>query len=92
MALKLMLATALVGGAGWTYARQDAWSRGPFVQAVAALFFAQALVVYGVWGLFVYPAFFSPLRHLPTVPGRHWLLGHGKMILAAKPGAPMRDW
>ncbi|KAM0260482.1 hypothetical protein ACHAQJ_002714 [Trichoderma viride] len=91
MALKLMAAAALVGGAGWTYATQNAWSRAPFIQAAAVLWFAQ-LFLYGIWELFLYPNYFSPLRHLPTAPGAHWLLGHGKQVLAAKPGAPMREW
>ncbi|UKZ79519.1 hypothetical protein TrVFT333_007274 [Trichoderma virens FT-333] len=92
MALKLMLATALVGGAGWTYLQQEAWSRGTFVQAAAVLLLAQVFVVYGIWSQFVYPFWFSPLRHLPTAPNSHWLFGHGKKILAEKPAAPFREW
>ncbi|PNP50101.1 hypothetical protein THARTR1_09090 [Trichoderma harzianum] len=92
MALKLMLATALLGGAGWTYLGQDAWSRASFVQAAAVLLLAQVFVVHGIWSMFVYPFWFSPLRHLPTAPGGHWLLGHGKKILAAKPAVLFREW
>lgn len=92
MALKLMLATAVLGGAGWTYLGQDAWSRASFVQAAAVLLLAQVFVVYGIWSLFVYPFWFSPLRHLPTAPGGHWLLGHGKKILIAKPAVLFREW
>ncbi|RFU76201.1 isotrichodermin c-15 hydroxylase cytochrome p-450 monooxygenase cyp65a1 [Trichoderma arundinaceum] len=91
MAFKLMTAVALVGGAGWTYATQASWSRAPFIQAAAALWFAQ-LVLYSIWELMLYPTLFSSLRHLPTPGGGHWLLGHGRKILAAKPGAPMREW
>ncbi|KAL7789456.1 cytochrome P450 [Trichoderma ceciliae] len=91
MVFKLRTAVAVVGGAGWTYATQDAWSRAPFIQAAAALWLAQ-LLLYSIWELSLYPVFFSPLRHLPTARNSHWLLGHGKEILAAKPGAPMREW
>lgn len=91
MPLRLMTAAALVGGAGWTYATQEAWSRAAFLQAAAVLWFAQ-FALYSVWELFLYPTFFSPLRNLPTPSGSHWLLGHGKKILADKPGAPMREW
>jgi hypothetical protein len=91
MAIRLMAAAALVGGAGWTYATHDAWSRAPFIQAAAALWFAQ-LLLYGIWEVFLYPKYFSPLRHLPTAPDGHWLFGHGKKVLADKPGAPLREW
>ncbi|KAL7960866.1 cytochrome P450 [Trichoderma compactum] len=92
MALKLMLATAVLGGAGWMYLGQDAWSRASFVQAATVLLLTQVFVVYGIWSLFVCPFWFSPLRHLPTAPGGHWLLGHGKKILVAKPAELLREW
>ncbi|QYT02516.1 Cytochrome P450 [Trichoderma simmonsii] len=92
MALKLMLATAVLGGAGWTYLGQDGSSRPSFAQAAAVLLLAQVFVYHGIWSLFVYPFWFSPLRHLPTASGGHWLLGHGKKILAAKPAVLFREW
>ncbi|KAH6608737.1 isotrichodermin c-15 hydroxylase cytochrome p-450 monooxygenase cyp65a1 [Trichoderma cornu-damae] len=91
MALKLMAGVALVGGAAWTYATQDGWSRAASMRAAAVLLFSQ-LLVYGIWAVILYPRFFSPLRHLPTARNGHWLLGHGREILAAKPGVPMREW
>lgn len=91
MALKLLTAVALVGGAGWIYTTQDAWSRGSFIQAAAGLWLVE-LFLYTIYELFLYPKFFSPLRHVPTAPGGHWLLGHGKQVLASKPGAPLREW
>ncbi|KAK1249104.1 hypothetical protein MKX07_002620 [Trichoderma sp. CBMAI-0711] len=91
MSFKLMVVAALAGGAGWTYATQDVWTRASFLQAAAVLLVTQ-MVVYGIYDVFLYPKWFSPLRHLPTAPGSHWLMGHGLKILADKPGAPMREW
>lgn len=91
MALKLLTTAALVGGAGWTYTTQEAWSRGPFIQAAAGIWFLE-LFLYAIYELFLYPAFVSPLRKVPTVQGGHWLMGHGKTITVSKPGAPIREW
>ncbi|KAH8124244.1 hypothetical protein ACSS6W_006962 [Trichoderma asperelloides] len=91
MALKLLTTVALVGGAGWTYTTQEAWSRGSFIKAATGIWLVE-LFLYAIYELFLYPNFFSPLRHVPTAPGGHWLLGHGKQVMAAKPGAPLREW
>lgn len=91
MALKLLTTAALVGGAGWTYTTHEAWSRGPFIKAAAGVWLVE-LFLYAIYKLFLYPKFFSALRNVPTAPGGHWLMGHGKQIMTAKPGALIREW
>ncbi|KAH6898781.1 cytochrome P450 [Thelonectria olida] len=50
------------------------------------------LMAWGVWAVWVYPLFLSPLRHLPEPSGNHWLFGQGKRIIAQPSGMPMREW
>jgi hypothetical protein len=57
----------------------------------AALFTAQ-LLAWGVWRLFIYPHYVSPLRHLPQPSGGHWLFGQGLKIIKEPTGAPANEW
>ncbi|KAL1297814.1 hypothetical protein AAFC00_006343 [Neodothiora populina] len=44
------------------------------------------------WRVVIWPKLFSPLRRLPTPPGAHYFLGHGRIILQKASGEPMREW
>jgi len=44
------------------------------------------------WQCFLYPAFFSPLRHLPGPPWGHWLLGQFGEIVKAEAGILQYEW
>lgn len=48
-------------------------------------------VVYCLYAVLIYPHYVSPLRHLPTVKGGHWLFGHGQRF-AAGTDEPTREW
>ncbi|KAJ6445853.1 cytochrome P450 97B3 [Purpureocillium lavendulum] len=57
-----------------------------YLVRVFAMAWSAQLLAWLLWTTLVYPHFTSPLRHLPTPPGAHWLFGHGPKILAANPG------
>lgn len=40
----------------------------------------------------LYPRFFSPIRHIPTPKGAHWLLGHFPDIFRYPTGNPQLRW
>lgn len=40
----------------------------------------------------LYPRLFSPMRHIPTPKGAHWLLGHFPEIFRGPTGAPHLKW
>ncbi|TWU77868.1 hypothetical protein ED733_004054 [Metarhizium rileyi] len=47
--------------------------------------------VFSAWAVLIYPHYVSPLRHLPTAKGGHWLFGHGRLFeVGAK--EPTREW
>ena len=48
--------------------------------------------LWAIWRVILYPKFFSPLRHLPTVPGGSWWNGQFGRIQAEPTGAPMMEW
>lgn len=56
------------------------------------LFWVATLFVYGLYFTFIYPFYVSPTRHLPTVGGRHWLMGHIPQLFSAAPGESSRTW
>lgn len=58
-----------------------------FVHAVVL-----ALLAWLVWTIFVYPHYVSPLRHLPTPGGNHWLWGHGLKLMREPQGQASREW
>ncbi|KHN95263.1 cytochrome P450 78A3 [Metarhizium album ARSEF 1941] len=46
---------------------------------------------YCAWAVLIYPHHVSPLRHLPTAEGAHWLFGHGPMFSRGT-DEPTREW
>lgn len=57
-----------------------------------SLLFAVETFLWGVYCVLIYPFYVSPLRHLPMPPGRHWLWGHGLIILREPTAAPAMRW
>ncbi|PHH87440.1 hypothetical protein CDD83_8871 [Cordyceps sp. RAO-2017] len=86
-----MAAAALAGSALTAMATDRLRSRKHVAQSFALLWLVQ-VVVWAVWSTFVYPHLLSPLRHLPTPAGAHWLLGHSRKLVGESPGAPLREW
>ena len=60
---------------------------GTFIFLLLTIFIARQL-----WYVTIYPAFLSPLRHLPTAPDGQFILGHTREVLSADSGMPMRKW
>lgn len=81
---------SLAGAALARHAIQDA-SHLLFT-SVSVSIWVNSFVAYILYSIFIYPHYVSPLRHLPTVPGGHWLYGHGRQIDSEHPGMPMRKW
>ncbi|KAI1806612.1 cytochrome P450 [Daldinia bambusicola] len=71
--------------------RQPSWSTSRFFGTFVATWLLQSFFV-GVWNMFLYPNFFSPLRHLPEPKGGSWFNGHFKEIRERPTGIPMREW
>jgi hypothetical protein len=59
--------------------------------AFAATFVIEA-VAWGIWAVFIYPHYVSPLRHVGQAPNSHWLFGHALKILKEPSGIPAREW
>ncbi|CEJ80986.1 hypothetical protein VHEMI01141 [[Torrubiella] hemipterigena] len=78
-------------GAFLTVFVQESSSRVLFWASFASIW-VLLLVFYCVYRVTIYPHYVSPLRHVPTAPGAHWLYGHGREIDAAHLGMPMRQW
>lgn len=57
-----------------------------------ALFWIGSFAVCALYFTFIYPFYVSPSRHLPTVGGRHWLMGHAPELYYAAPGECSRKW
>ena len=70
---------------------QDNWSRLLLLGHFTGLWIA-SLAAWGVWAVWIYPLFVSPLRHLPGPSGNHWFMGQAKKIMAEPSGVPMREW
>ncbi|KAJ5988739.1 hypothetical protein N7481_003949 [Penicillium waksmanii] len=45
-----------------------------------------------VYRLFLYPEFFSPLKHIKTLPSRNWLTGNSNSFLVETPYALIKTW
>ncbi|KAI1470261.1 cytochrome P450 [Daldinia caldariorum] len=71
--------------------RQPALNTSQFFGTFAATWLLQSFFV-GVWNIFLYPNFFSPLRHLPEPKGGSWINGQFKAIRERPTGIPMREW
>ncbi|KIX03780.1 uncharacterized protein Z518_07333 [Rhinocladiella mackenziei CBS 650.93] len=48
--------------------------------------------VYGIYNVFIYPFFVSPLRHLPAVPGGTFFFGQYYALVKEPSGVPTRRW
>ncbi|KAM3086566.1 hypothetical protein ACMFMG_000698 [Clarireedia jacksonii] len=60
---------------------------GTFVQLLLLQFLA-----FAIWRVFLYPHYFSPLRHLPSPKGNSWWNGQFGRIAREPTGAPMLEW
>ncbi|KAF2857711.1 cytochrome P450 78A3 [Piedraia hortae CBS 480.64] len=58
----------------------------------ALLVFTFQISVYLAWLSFIYPRFFSPLRHLPTPPTDGKPFSHTRLILSEPTGVPLAAW
>ena len=91
MASPVLRITAIsAAGCVFLALRLGVYSRGDLAGAFAGLWTA-GLLLYAIWSVFIYPHYVSPLRHLPTAKGGHWLLGHAPMFTSGK-GEPTREW
>ncbi|KAG4436975.1 hypothetical protein IFR05_007545 [Cadophora sp. M221] len=50
------------------------------------------LMIFTIFKLYVYPFYFSPLRHLPEPKGAGWLWAHASQIRKNHNGEPYRRW
>lgn len=67
-------------------------SRNELLKTFAALFLAQYTLL-KIFRIFVQPIFFSPLRHLPTPKGGHFMLGQLlNQYRASRPDALWLEW
>ncbi|KAF3062012.1 Cytochrome P450 72A15 [Daldinia childiae] len=71
--------------------RRPPWSILQFINTFVATWILQSFLV-GIWNIFLYPFYFSPLRHLPGPTGGSWINGHFKDIREKPTGIPMREW
>ncbi|KAL2351287.1 cytochrome P450 [Cryomyces antarcticus] len=58
----------------------------------AVVLFVVQFLSWGLYTVILYPAFLSPLRHLPEPPGASLINGHASRILKEPSGAPFREW
>lgn len=70
---------------------QSQWSKSALLGYFLGLWLV-GFVLWGIWAVWVYPLFVSPLRHLPEPSNNHWLWGQFKKIIAEPSGRPMREW
>ncbi|XWW96138.1 hypothetical protein V2A60_004109 [Cordyceps javanica] len=56
------------------------------------LFWIANVFVCALYFTFIYPFYVSPLRHLPSPGGRHWLMGHMPQLSKSAPGECSRTW
>lgn len=63
-----------------------------FVWAFFGAYLFQA-IIFGIWSIFLYPFYFSPLRNLPQPKtGNTFLLGQFPRINREATGKPAQDW
>src|SRR6266516_3506910 len=82
-------AVVLTGGIA-TYAPE--YSTFQSYTITAFVIFLLEFLIYQLYRSFLYPQFFSPLRHLPEPPGGSFFYGHWKTILREQGGSPHRRW
>ncbi|RDA90700.1 hypothetical protein CP533_4954 [Ophiocordyceps camponoti-saundersi (nom. inval.)] len=85
-----MTATAVAGDACLLLMLQVR-SRRLLFEAFAILWLLQ-FVGWGLWHMYVYPHFASPLRHLPQPKQGHWLYGHRSGLHPGDIGVDAREW
>ncbi|RCI13656.1 hypothetical protein L249_5579 [Ophiocordyceps polyrhachis-furcata BCC 54312] len=83
-------AAALVGDACLLLVLQCR-SRRVLLEAFAMLWLLQFLA-WGIWHMYVYPHFASPLRHLPQPRQGHWLYGHRNGLHPGDIGLDAKKW
>ncbi|PFH62336.1 hypothetical protein XA68_14063 [Ophiocordyceps unilateralis] len=66
-------------------------SREVLVETFAILWLMQ-LVAWGIWHMYLYPHYASPLRHLPQPKDGHWLYGHRSGLHPGDIGVDARKW
>ena len=68
----------------------------PFSQpnylTIFALLWIVGFLIRALGQIFLYPTYFSPLRHLPGPKGGGWWCGHFLEILRRPSGEPMKEW
>jgi hypothetical protein len=87
---ELITAFAATGTLSLAWA-QNSWVRLQLLGHFTEFWFA-SLAVWGIWAVWIYPLFVSPLRHLPGPSGNHWFMGQAQKIMAEPSGVPMREW
>ncbi|PVH73748.1 cytochrome P450 [Cadophora sp. DSE1049] len=55
-------------------------------------FYLSFLFLFGLFKLYIYPFYLSPLRHLPEPKGSGWLWAHASQIRSNHNGEPYRRW
>ncbi|TKA81886.1 hypothetical protein B0A49_00372 [Cryomyces minteri] len=88
---KRMLGSSLVASFGLNHYAPSYTVAHSYLWTAVVLFVVQFLS-WGVYTVILYPAFLSPLRHLPEPPGASLINGHGSRILKEPSGAPFREW
>lgn len=86
--IRLLPILVVMAAASWGYAKAH---HEPTVQTMVLAFTATIFVYCCVWLSWLYPFYFSELRHIPTVPGFP-LWGHFFPIITKECGVPQRDW
>jgi hypothetical protein len=87
--------TAISAGASYILVQHQPhllpFSRPSYLGTFSQLWVLQ-LLVFGIWRVFIWPYFVSPLRHIPGPKGGSWWNGQFPVILAKPTGIPMIEW
>ncbi|GAB1311000.1 Cytochrome P450 monooxygenase [Madurella fahalii] len=86
--IRLVPILVVTTAASWGYAKEY---HKPTVRTVLLSFTVTVFLYCCVWLSWLYPFYFSKLRHIPTVPGFP-LWGHFIPIITQECGVPQRDW
>lgn len=72
--------------------RRTEFSRCHLLGAFATAWMFQ-MVCWGIFTVFLFPQYFSPLRKLPGPKGDdHWMMGQYPRIVRQPTGVPMIEW
>ncbi|KAF7171586.1 hypothetical protein CNMCM5623_003955 [Aspergillus felis] len=80
-----------LGVAAGVYFRPEYAIYGSRVAAIAVLITGTTISKL-LYQLFIYPQFFTPLKHFPAPPNRHWLTGNTGSLVVDTPHALMKEW